>query len=607
MKRLTRIKRPVAAFLLLVFSCNLLMPLAAHALTSGPAQPEMKGFEPAGTANMVDLFSGDLTYNIPLMDVGGYPINIAYHSGSGMDEEASWVGFGWSLNPGVIDRQMRGLPDDFRGDIANGDKITKEFHMRNDITGGIDFSVQPEVFGFNKPGGGGKGFALQAGIFYNNRRGLGVEYGLSVNAPLLSSQSSTAGANTASLSAGASASLNFNSQNGASFNPSINFSVKSKANENNEKNISALSLGGSFQSRTGLQYLSLGASYNRIKEEGNKEKKLVDLNGSYTSYAAQTFIPETQANYFNETFAVTPQFGAELWGLHIGLQLTGHYSMQKVANPLSTYNAYGFLHGNDGKNDGNALMDFNREKDVPYFDGVPNLPVPVATPDLFMAHAQDGSGQYRAYLGGTGIFSDHDAKNTGVSAALGVEIGAGGGFKVGGDLQASISNTNTTKWKSGSKFLYSDYNKYDSYGNFTGIGDINATHEPVYFKKVGEQVPVDGSIYDKVNGNMPVRIKTKGDLLGATADAILKGKDNSELPLQNIIARSAREVKNNTFSYLTNQQVPTAGLDKAILDYYRAAGGFKPFLNKCSSSNAAILDQQPYKKESPYWRNHTYR
>src|SRR5450432_976795 len=149
MKRLLRVKRSIAAFLLFVLTCNILLPAVVYALTSGPAQPEMKDFEPAVTTDLADAFTGDFTYNIPLMDIGGYPVNIAYHSGSSMDDEASWVGFGWSLNPGVIDRQMRGLPDDFKGDGNDGDKITKEFHMRNDITGGVDFNFAPEVFGFD--------------------------------------------------------------------------------------------------------------------------------------------------------------------------------------------------------------------------------------------------------------------------------------------------------------------------------------------------------------------------------------------------------------------------------------------------------------------------
>jgi hypothetical protein len=63
----------------------------------GPGQPEMKSFASVGTSNMVDLFSGDFSYNIPLLDVGGYPIGIHYSGGITMDQEPSWVGLGWNI------------------------------------------------------------------------------------------------------------------------------------------------------------------------------------------------------------------------------------------------------------------------------------------------------------------------------------------------------------------------------------------------------------------------------------------------------------------------------------------------------------------------------
>ena len=96
----------------------------------GPDQPEVQSFTPIGTSDMVNPFTGDFSYNIPIMDVDGYPINLAYSAGITMDQEASWVGLGWNLNPGVVNRSMRGLPDDFDGT----DKISKVYNMKKNWT-----------------------------------------------------------------------------------------------------------------------------------------------------------------------------------------------------------------------------------------------------------------------------------------------------------------------------------------------------------------------------------------------------------------------------------------------------------------------------------------
>src|SRR5437868_7118186 len=119
--RIRKHLKPIAVFMAMNLLFEICWPTAAFALTGGPSQPEVQSFEPVGTTEMVDLFSGDFVYNIPLLDVEGYPINISYHSGITMDQEASWVGLGWNINPGVVNRGVRGIPDDF-----NGDPITKE-------------------------------------------------------------------------------------------------------------------------------------------------------------------------------------------------------------------------------------------------------------------------------------------------------------------------------------------------------------------------------------------------------------------------------------------------------------------------------------------------
>ncbi|MEL6866432.1 MAG: hypothetical protein AAFP19_18550, partial [Bacteroidota bacterium] len=142
----------VAYVLVLILSFQAAFPTSLPALTSGPTQPEFEAFEPVGTTQMVDLFSGDFVYNIPLFELpgpdGGYPFNLAYHSGVTMDQEASWVGLGWTLNHGAINRIMRGFPDDF-----NGDEVTRQTDMLPNKTWQFGIAGDVEFWGFKAPSG----------------------------------------------------------------------------------------------------------------------------------------------------------------------------------------------------------------------------------------------------------------------------------------------------------------------------------------------------------------------------------------------------------------------------------------------------------------------
>ncbi|WP_315815579.1 hypothetical protein [Paraflavitalea speifideaquila] len=109
---------------------------------TGPGQPEMASFSSVNNGNLVDLFSGDFSYSIPLMEVGGYPVNLGYRAGISMDQEASWVGLGWNVNPGTVTRNLRGLPDDFNG---AKDSIRKVMSIKENktigVTGGADIEI----------------------------------------------------------------------------------------------------------------------------------------------------------------------------------------------------------------------------------------------------------------------------------------------------------------------------------------------------------------------------------------------------------------------------------------------------------------------------------
>ncbi|HVD96806.1 MAG TPA: hypothetical protein VNB90_01295 [Cytophagaceae bacterium] len=108
--------KAVSIFLMLnILSCAL-APSLSYALTAGPTAPEATSFEPVDTTDMVNLLTGDLTYNLPLLEIpspeGSYAMSLSYHAGIRPDEESSWVGLGWTLNAGAINRNVDGTPDD---------------------------------------------------------------------------------------------------------------------------------------------------------------------------------------------------------------------------------------------------------------------------------------------------------------------------------------------------------------------------------------------------------------------------------------------------------------------------------------------------------------
>lgn len=119
MFRRRKLLRKIAIFLAVNSLLQVIFPVVSYALTSGPTAPEYTSFEPVDTSDMVNLATGDFTYNIPLLEVpgpeGGYPLSLSYHAGIKPNQEASWVGLGWTLNTGAVNRMVNGYPDDYLG------------------------------------------------------------------------------------------------------------------------------------------------------------------------------------------------------------------------------------------------------------------------------------------------------------------------------------------------------------------------------------------------------------------------------------------------------------------------------------------------------------
>lgn len=140
MKKKTLIYNCKVYFLLAIFIGQSVMPTVGYSLSGDASQPEFAAYEEFNTTDMVNLITGDFNYNIPLLNVpspeGGFQMPLSYHAGIELDEESSWVGLGWSLNPGVVDRDVSMYPDDYKGETISTEVLDDggSAYVRNFLT-----------------------------------------------------------------------------------------------------------------------------------------------------------------------------------------------------------------------------------------------------------------------------------------------------------------------------------------------------------------------------------------------------------------------------------------------------------------------------------------
>lgn len=561
-----KINKGVAAFLALTLFFQYVSPVAVHALTSGPGQPEFSSFEPVGTTDMVDVYTGDFTYNIPLLTVpgpnGGYPINMAYHSGPGMDEEASWCGLGWNINVGAINRQLRGLPDDF-----NGDDVTHRYSLKPNTTVGLNVnSSVSERYGI--PPTAPSGWSSPSWqIYYNSYRGLG--YRVSMSGQQV----------TPHLSAGVG--LSFDSQNGIGVEPDFTVSAAFK------RLSGAVKIGAGYNSRQGLTDGSFstksGYTYVGGMSSGASFGVRMDVPTVTTPMRTNTFPfgahvnPTNGAGFVGEFGATFPQ------------SISGYYSSSQIANNGTvTSDAYGYLYNANGQSDEN-LRDFQREP-FTYSKKIPNLAPSSFTYDLFSQSAQGSGSQFRPYANNVGILTDRRIENKSYSYPIGIEFGAGTDgvlnythFGAGFSLEAGSSQSGS--WVDVGN--NGDVEFADNVGN--DELNYNVYTNPAYrsapFKVVGEKTGVLNSEdhLEKWGGDEAVKVKlekladpnwfkrqyvARNNFVRSEAD-----QSGFQVGIDQRVRSQVRERQATNFEVLTDAQAGTYGFTKNI-GYTYASGAY---------------------------------
>ena len=545
----------MAAFFAVNFLAEIIFPTTAWALTGGPSQPETQGFAPIGTSDMVDVFSGDFSYNIPLMDVGGYPINIAYSSGRSMDEEASWTGLGWNVNVGSITRNMRGVPDDF-----DGDKVTRNFNMKPQEQFGVSLGSSLELFGVDLPKMLNVGFSL--GLSYNNYNGVGFDMGLS---PSVSSGAIAKTELTASLGLSAS------SGGGVGVSPSVSFESKMLDKKKRDVQLNG-NIGLSVSSREGLKELSYGlsASYaqtKRVRGQKNEDgsAKTVDKGfnpngGGSIDFSVPTYVPKQDMHLNNFSGTIAMKVSGEIFGVSPDLNLTGYYSRQVLFDKTKETQAFGYLYSQHGGE--RAMHDFNRENDGAFTEKTPNLPVTNYTYDIYSVAGQGVGGTYRAFRNDVGIVHDVESgvfSNADLSIQVGLEWGAGNGVKLGGNPSVSINTAKSGLWTKGN-----DTRKVLGFRNSIP----NSLDEVVYFKQAGEMsAEQDFSVFEHLGAFDPIRTEIDNRFLGGySLKQFVKNGQNTSID-PNLLYRKKRKNRNQMMRSITADEAQHDALIRNIESY----------------------------------------
>ncbi len=542
--RITSLKM---AMVMMLTSTLFLWPEEASALTGGPTQPEVSSFSPVGTSDMVDPFSGNFNYNIPLLDVGGYPINLVYNSGISMDQEASWVGLGWNVNAGVINRTVRGLPDDF-----DGDTIVTTTSMKPMTTFGLTYGKDFEFFGITKNEDNKKidtslldlNLGLSLGFNWNNYTGIGAEIGLN---PSFSAGDKNKNEYTAGLG------FNSSSGGGLSIQPSASFSGAERENKSESK---LKSVAGGFQSafnsREGLTALSVSGNANMARAKEGKSHLTYNLGGTASfDFGQPTYTPS--ANISKNSFGLSASFkiGAEVIGADIGQRISGYYNRQWIAKTdrIAQNRAYGYFNLENGQKDDQALLDFNRENDGAYTSETPLLPMANLTNDVFSVSGQGVGGSFRGFRNDVGHVFDNSTATNSVNGNLGIETATGNLVKGGLQVGVTWSNTQTGKWTKKNDALAATTHRQNK---------AYKTYEHYHLKEASEKnVSADPGYMSRVGGVDPMHVDiSKVGLFGAQAKSKLVNHNGTRQTISSASTyRNQREKRNQLMNVLPRVRV----------------------------------------------------
>jgi hypothetical protein len=553
----------------------------------GPSSPEASSFKAVGSNNLVNLFTGDFSYSIPLLDVGGYPVNLFYTGGIGMEQEASWVGLGWNINPGTVNRNMRGIPDDFNGE----DLLKQTQKVKPNRTWGGEMGVDGELLGTKKPK-----VNLSVGVSYNNYLGPAFELGagVSISIPIFESIKTEKGVppDTTVLSAKLGIGGKLSSRSGLTISPSLGANLAT----NYKKTNSGVGLSTSYNSRTGIRDLNLSITRSKsytyeYGEKDNRKKGVGEtkntIGSASISFAKSSYMPSLRMPMQYKNYSGQLEGGGGMFGIRGAVHGQGYYSESKV--PAESEIVYkplvGFMYSEKANGNKDAVMDIQRLNDAEVTPNTPILSAPLYNYDVFSVQGEGTGSNIRAYRGDLGFMRDNETGSKDENISIGLDIAGPGHFGI---------NWNVVKTPTRSGGWEEDNNTLKTTMAFKGK-KANSSFENIYFKSPGETTVTNPELLDRIGRDNLVRFKLSGGKLNpgietklqqfdkknviTQKDDLLMGAGNSEL--------KNREKRTQVTTMLTAKEASEIGLEKKIRNYAMGSG----IINGSNNVNYDTIDR----------------
>ncbi|HBG70609.1 MAG: hypothetical protein A2W93_09700 [Bacteroidetes bacterium GWF2_43_63] len=437
----------VAVFMAVMLLNSMLYPLRTFALTGGPVQSEYESGYSSGSTDMVDPFTGDFKYGMNLLTIpgmdGGFPINLDYNAGITMDQEASWVGLGWSLNVGAINRSMRGMPDDFSGE----EEYTRESNMKPHWIIGVDFQgiktggIPTEAFGIPVDG-----FNAGGGIYYDSYSGIGINVDAGLYGPLVGNL-------------GFDASISYDPNTGYSPDFGLQYPL-AKINGVNY----GLGMNISLNSYEGLTALN-GSAYCK---SGNDSKNMF----SVSLPLRQNYPPAIETPMTGTSVGFKVKVGNETApGISTAKVVKGYYSEFAIAkkDQERSYKVLGYMYDEPHNPLHNYQRDLSYGRSYAQSKELSFVPMPNHTYDIYSASAVGLGLNFRSKRSDIPVLSPVKVKTQTSDMQMGIEFSASTSISThfGGNFSGMDMYGSSGHWLGGDDLLQ-DYAKNNYVAKKTG-------------------------------------------------------------------------------------------------------------------------------------------